>query len=275
MTSKVFHPFSRFFRFLLALMIAASLGGTAMAQNVSPSKPSGRELQQSKAPVKALTAAEKLAIEEIVRKYILEHPEVVIESIQSLRQQQEKQARNQARENLVKYHNELFRDPATPVGGNPKGDVTIIEFFDYRCGFCKRVFPDIIKVLNEDRNIRYVFKEFPILGPESVFAAKAALAVWLIDDGKYSPFHKALMKTKGALPESRVLRIAADIGLDVKALKKAMGDGRVDGMIEKNFALAEALDINGTPAFIIGDQVIRGAIDLATLKEFISKARGS
>lgn len=275
MTSKVSPSFSRFFRFLFALMIAASLGGTAMAQNVSTSKPGGREFPQSKAPVKVLSPAEKLAIEEIVRKYILENPEVVIESIQSLRQRKEEQARNQARENLVKYHNELFRDPATPVGGNPKGDVTIIEFFDYRCGFCKRVFPDLIKVLNEDRNIRFVFKEFPILGPDSVFASKAALAVWLVDDGKYSPFHKALMKTKGALPESRVLKIAAGIGLDIKALKKAMGDGRVDGMIEKNLALAQALDINGTPAFIIGDQVVRGAVDLATLKELISKARGS
>lgn len=275
MTLKVFHPFSRFFRFLFVLMIAASLGGTAMAQNVSTSKPGKQELPQSKAPVKVLTPAEKLAIEEIVRKYILENPEVVIESIQNLRQQQETQTRNQARENLVKYHNKLFRDPATPVGGNPKGDVTIIEFFDYRCGFCKRVFPDIIKVLNEDRNIRFVFKEFPILGPESVFAAKAALAAWLIDDGKYQSFHSALMKTKGALPESRVLRIAADKGFDVKALKKAMGDGRIDDMIEKNFALAKALDINGTPAFIIGDQVVRGAIDLAFLKELISKARGS
>ena len=275
MKLKVIHPFSRFFRFLFALMIAASLGGTAMAQNVSTSKPGNRELPQSKAPVKALTPAEKLAIEEIVRKYILENPEVVIKSIQTLRQRQETQARNQARSNLVKYHNELFRDPATPVGGNPKGDVTIIEFFDYRCGFCKRVFPDIIKVLNEDRNIRYVFKEFPILGPESVFAAKVALAAWLVDDGKYQSFHSALMKTKGALPESRVLRIAADKGFDVKALKKAMGDGRIDGMIEKNFALAKALDINGTPAFIIGDQVVRGAINLASLKELISKARGS
>ena len=275
MTLKVFHPFSRFFRFLFALMIAASLGASAMAQSVSTSKPGNQELPQSKAPVKALMPAEKLAIEEIIRKYILENPEVVIESIQNLRQRQEKNARDQARANLVKYHNELFRDPATPVGGNPKGDVTIIELFDYRCGFCKRVFPDIIKILNEDRNIRYVFKEFPILGPGSVFAAKAALAVWLIDEGKYHSFHSALMKTKGALPESRVLKIAADKGLDVKALKKAMGDGRVDGMIEKNFSLAEALGINGTPAFIIGDQVIRGAIDLASLKELISKARGS
>ena len=224
---------------------------------------------------KPLSTLDRKAIEGIVRDYILNNPEVVIQTIQNLRDRDEKAAKDKIEANLVKFLPDRLNDPASPVGANLNGDVTIIEFFDYRCGFCKRVFPDIIKVLNEDRNIRYVFKEFPILGPESVFAAKAALAVWLIDDGKYSPFHKALMKTKGALPESRVLRIAAGIGLDVKALKKAMGDGRVDGMIEKNFALAEALDINGTPAFIIGDQVIRGAIDLASLKELISKARGS
>ena len=249
--------------------------GSALAQSSSPTKPGARNFPQSKAPVKALTPAEKRAIEDIVHGYILENPEVIIEAIQNLRQRQEKQTREQARGNLVKYHNELFRDPVTPVGGNPKGDVTIVEFFDYRCGFCKRVFPDIIKVLNEDRNIRYVFKEFPILGPESVFAAKAALAAWLLDSGKYQSFHQALMKTKGALPESRVLRIAAERGFDVRALKKTMDDPRVTAMIEKNFALAEALDINGTPAFIIGDQVVRGTIDLTSLKELVSKARGS
>jgi protein-disulfide isomerase len=263
------------FGLLLAGIIVAGGTGLAAAQSSSPVKPGSQNSLQSKVPAKTLTPAEKKAIEDVLRSYILENPEVIIEAIQNLRERQARETREQASANLAKYHNELFRDQATPVGGNPKGDVTIIEFFDYRCGFCKRVFPDVMKVLNEDKNIRYVFKEFPILGPDSTTASKAALAAWLQDSGKYEPFHQALMQTKGALPESRVMRIAAEKGLDVKALKKTMEDPRINEMIEKNFALAKALDINGTPAFVIGDQVVRGAIDLASLRELISKARGS
>ena len=267
------------FRLLMAGLAIAFGAGPVMAQNKAPS-PAQSPAQfhfplQSTAPVKSLPPAEKKAIEGIVREYILNNPEVIIEAIQGLRERDQQQARKRVRKTLVSRRGELLNDPLTPVGGNPKGDVTIVEFFDYRCGYCKRVFPAIQELLNTDGNIRYVFKEFPILGPDSVTAAKVALAVWKIDKEKYEPFHKAMMPTKGALTESRIMRIAAGVGLDVKALKKAMLGPDIAALIEKNFALAQALDINGTPAFVIGDEVVRGAIDLAALKQLVSQARGS
>lgn len=224
---------------------------------------------------KSPSPAERKAIEGIVRDYIMNNPEVVIQSIQGLRAREEKAAQEKAKANMVKFRPDLQNDPASPVGFNQKGDVTIVEFFDYRCGYCKKVLPDVMKVLNDDKNIRYVFKEFPILGPDSITASKVALAAWNTDKGKYAAFHQAMMKAKGGLPESRVMRIAAETGYDVKALKKAMSDPRVEAQIKKNYALAQALNINGTPAFVIGNEIVRGAVDLATLKRLVAKARGS
>jgi protein-disulfide isomerase len=226
-------------------------------------------------PAQPLSASEKQAIEGVVKDYLLNNPEIIIEAIQSLRERNERDKKTKAQANLVKFRTEIFNDPDTPVGANSKGDVTIVEFFDYRCGFCKRVFPDIMKVINADKNVRYVFKEFPILGPESVTASRAALAAWTVDKSKYEAFHQAMMEAKGRLPESRVMKLAAKAGYDAKALKKAMKDSRIDKMLEKNFALAKALDINGTPGFVIGNEIIRGAIDLKAIKLLVTKARGS
>ena len=251
--------------FLIAALLITVGAVPSWAQSKTPAK----------TPAQALSASEKQAIEGVVRDYLLNNPEIIIEAIQSLRKREDRNKEAKAKANLVKFRNDLLNDPDTPVGANPKGDVTIVEFFDYRCGFCKRVFPDIMKVINEDKNIRYVFKEFPILGPESVTASKAALAAWIVDKSKYEAFHRAMMGSKGGLPESRVMKMAAKAGYDVKALKKALADPRIDKMLEKNFALAKALDINGTPAFIIGNEVIRGAIDLETIKQLVTQARGS
>jgi protein-disulfide isomerase len=135
------------------------------------------------------------------------------------------------------------------------------------------VHPDLVEILRTDKKVRVVFKEFPILGPESLLASKAALAAWLTDKGKYQAFHDATMKASGALPDSRLMKIAADVGLDVKALKKTMSDPRIERFIDKNYALAEALDIKGTPAFVIGDQIVRGAIDVESMRLLIAKAR--
>ena len=267
--------FSRIFPALMAGLLLAAIPGPAQAQKHSPLLAQSQSGLQPKAPALLFSPAEKRSFEDLIRDFILNNPEVIIESIQSLQARDKRDAQARSKANLVKFHDELFNDPATPVGGNVKGDVTIVEFFDYRCGFCKRVFPAVMKVLKADRNIRYVYKEFPILGPQSLAASKAALAAWLTDKGKYEPFHRALMVTKGALPEQGVMKIAAKTGYDVKALKKTMADPRIDKMIEKNFALAQALDINGTPAFVIGDKIVRGAIDRAALKKLISQARGS
>ena len=267
--------FGRIFSALMTGLLLAAVAGPAQAQKHSPLLAQSQSGLQSKAPALLFSPAEKRSFEDLIRDFILNNPEIIIKSIQSLQARDKRDAQARSKANLVKFRSELFNDPATPVGGNVKGDVTIVEFFDYRCGFCKRVFPAVMKVLNDDKNIRYVYKEFPILGPDSVAASKAALAAWLIDKEKYESFHRALMVTRGALPEKRVMKIAAKTGYDVKALKKTMADPRINEMIKKNFALAQALDINGTPAFVIGDKIVRGAIDLAALKKLISQARGS
>jgi protein-disulfide isomerase len=214
-----------------------------------------------------LTPAQKDAFEKIVHDYILAHPEILIQALQSA----EDKMKDEARGALVEKRKELVEDPTSPVGGNPKGDVTIVEFFDYRCPYCKQVEPSLEALLREDGHVRLVYKEFPILGKDSVFASRVALAA--MKQGKYAAFHNAAMTAKGQLDEKTVLQIAAGAGLDVDKVKAEMNSPEVDDIIKRTHALAQALDIRGTPAFIIGDEMLPGAVDLATLKQKIAAAR--
>jgi protein-disulfide isomerase len=216
---------------------------------------------------------ETKAIEDIVRDLLRNNPEILLEAIQNLRRNEEVAQQGQARQNILARRNELFGDPTSPVGGNPDGDVTIVEFFDYQCGFCKRVFPTVQTLLKNDDGIRYVFKEFPILGPVSIFAARAALAGWKQGREKYIAFHAAMMTAKGKLSEARVMRFARDVGLDVDRLKRDMATGQINDMIKETLKLAEGLQINGTPAFVIGDTLVPGAANLDTLKSLVERAR--
>ena len=172
---------------------------------------------------------------------------------------------------IVARQDELLNDPASPVGGNPDGDVTLVEFFDYQCPYCKTIFPSIQALLAEDRNLRYVFKEIPILGRASVFAARAALAAHR--QGKYLEFHAALMLARGKLTETKVMRLAEKVGLDMDRLPRDMADRAIGDIIRRNLELAVALGIDGTPAFIIGDTQIPGAVEIDTLKALIARAR--
>ena len=148
---------------------------------------------------------------------------------------------------LSDRHQEIFDDPATPVGGNPQGDVTIVEFFDYRCPYCKQVQPSLETLLDQDPKLRFVYKEMPVLGPSSVVAAHAALAARL--QGKYDAFHNAMMAAKGQITDEVVYHVAGSVGLDVERLKRDMASPEVDQAVKANLALAEALDIRGTPGF--------------------------
>ncbi len=222
----------------------------------------------------ALSRGQKRAVEEVVREYLRRNPEILLEAIEAMRARRDADQQAKVQKNLVSLRNELENDPASPVGGNPRGNVTIVEFFDYQCGYCKRVFRTVQKLLKSDGNIRYVFKEFPILGAQSVVAARAALAAWKLDRDRYVSFHTALMQSKGRLSERKILSIAAESGLDVERLRAAMADPGIGKALARNFELAKALDINGTPGFVIGDQVVPGAIDLETLTALVSEARG-
>ena len=224
-------------------------------------------------PEKPAVAANipKDAFEQRVRAYLLENPEVIAEAVQKLRERQ-LASRLKAVQTVIRDRaEEIFRDPAAPVGGNPKGDVTVVEFFDYNCPYCRRVAPVMEKAEADDPKVRVVYKEFPILGEGSMFAAKAALAAYR--QGKYVAFHQAMMKMKGRASESTVLAVAKQVGLDIERLKADMKDPEIDKAIQRNLVLAGALRINGTPAFVVGDQIIRGATDLKTLKAQIREAR--
>lgn len=225
------------------------------------------------AQAETLTPAQRQAVEDAVGDYLRKNPEIVIEAINILRKREQASEAADTRNVIAARGSELFNDEATPVAGNPDGDVTLVEFFDYRCGYCKRVFPTIKKLIEDDGNIRFVFKEFPILGPASVYAARAALASR--GQGKYQEFHDALMAFKGGLTEDGVLRIADSVGLDRGKLLEEMNrnEAEYDRVFARNRDLAQALKINGTPAFVAGDVVVRGAVDSQSMKNVIAQVR--
>ncbi len=222
----------------------------------------------------APTPAQEM-IEETIHDYLLSHPDVMLEVFDILRDRQDAAEADAARLNLVSFRDELLNDPAAPVAGNPDGDVTLVEFFDYHCTYCKRVLPSVLKSLGEDPGLRIVYKEFPILGPDSVLASRAALAAHRIAPEKYLDFHIALMSSRARLNEMRILGIAEEVGLDTDALQAEMKNPEIAAIIERNRALAAALGINGTPGFVIGDRIIPGAIDIETMRGLIAEARQS
>jgi protein-disulfide isomerase len=221
----------------------------------------------------ALSSAQREQIEAVVREYILKNPEILVESLRGYEEQHKQATEEEAKKAIAANRDALEKNPTSPVAGNPQGDVTIVEFFDYQCGYCKKVLPSVQELLKTDGNVRVVFKEFPILGPDSVIAAQTALAAWKIAPAKYLPFHLALMESRGELDEGRVREIAKKVGLDVEKLEAAKADPEIKATIERNHELARALQINGTPAFIVGGRLVPGAVDLATLREMVGTAR--
>jgi protein-disulfide isomerase len=209
-------------------------------------------------------------IEKIVRDYLLREPEVVYDALQELQRRQAEATAARQRVAIAENQGELMNDRASPVGGNPDGDVTLVEFFDYRCAYCRRVVSSMRALLDEDRGLRVVFKELPVLGPDSERAAQAALAS-RNQDG-YVPFHFALMAADD-LSLAGIRAAAKTVGLDPDRLEADMAAPEVTATIKSNYALANELGIEGTPAFVIGDQLIPGAVDKARLEQLIDEAR--
>jgi protein-disulfide isomerase len=220
-------------------------------------------------------AGERQQIEGIVRDYLKGHPEVIIEALENFKDQRQAEAEKAAQAAIIANRDALQKNPASPVAGNAKGDVTIVEFFDYRCGYCKKMLPTMQELLKSDGNLRWVFKEFPILGPDSQRAAQAAQAVWAIAPQKYLAFHIAMMENRGGFDDAAIQKIAAGVGIDGAQLTKAMADPAIKERLASNLELAQQLNINGTPAFVVGDKLVPGAADAATLKQLIADARGS
>jgi protein-disulfide isomerase len=219
------------------------------------------------------TLSDKGKIEQTIRDYLLAHPEVIVEALEKYQAEQEKAAAEKQAQALVERREELARAPDAPVLGNPDGNVTVVEFFDYRCPYCKTVAHSFIDLFESDGNVRFVLKEFPILGADSEFAAKAALAAHM--QGKYREMHIALMDFKGKVTSEDVRRLAAGVGIDVARLERDMQSPAIIDSINRNLALGEALGVRGTPAFVIDDTMIPGAISAEEMHKRIAAARGT
>jgi protein-disulfide isomerase len=219
----------------------------------------------------ALTPAQRRAVEDAVVETLRKRPELVLEALEALDARREAETRDRARAALVEKKRELFDDADAPVAGNPAAGAAIVEFFDYRCPYCKQMHAPIKALLADDRDLRIVRKDIPILGPDSVVASRAALAARA--QGRYPAMHDALMEYRGNLDEAAVFRVARDAGLDVERLRRDMDAPAVAALIRRNMALAQALGIGGTPAFVIGETLVPGAIDGATLRKLVAEAR--
>ena len=211
------------------------------------------------------------AVRHVVHDYLMEHPEVIQEAIEALREKMRQQTEADARKNIETYRAELFDNKDDPVTGNAKGDVTIVEFFDYNCAYCKATYDGLMETIKNDGKVRLVFKELPILTEESGIAAKVALVAR--KQGKYDDMHRAFMKFRGRLDEKAIFRLAGEVGLNVDQLKKDITAPELDKMIRRNKEIANALGIDGTPSFIFGDRIVSQALEAATVKQLIDVTR--
>ena len=222
-----------------------------------------------------MTDAERSAFRAEVRAYLLENPEVLMEAIGVLEAREQAQAAAADQDLARANADALFNDPTSYVGGNPDGDITIVEFTDYRCGYCKRAYPEVVELINGDGNIRYIVKELPILGEESVLAARFALATKQVaGDAMYLDVHSTLMQFQGNVSEDALQRISDNFGLDTDAVFATMFADDITAIINTNRALAERMRISGTPTFVVDDQMLRGYVPLNQMQQIVANVRG-
>ena len=222
----------------------------------------------------AMTEAEREAFRAEVRAYLLENPEVLMEAIAILEQRQTEDQIAADRDKVAANAAELFSDADSWVGGNPEGDVTVVEFMDYRCSFCRRAHPEVEALIEGDGNIRYIVKEFPILGDESVAASRFALAVRAVaGDSAYADVHDRLMTARGTMNEETFTRVAEEFGLDAEAIMVEMGSPEIDRILQENYALAQALEISGTPSFVFQTDLVRGYVPLDSMQGIVRAIR--
>jgi len=205
-----------------------------------------------------------------IERYIRTHPEVIMQSLQAMEAKREAELRERQKVALATKQHDLFHDPTSPVSGNLRGEITLVEFYDYRCGYCKKAAQAVTDLQKDDPRVRVVYKDFPILGEPSELAAKAALASQA--QGKHQVFHEALLASHADMTKEEILKIAVGVGLDGTRLEADMATPEWQAVIEKNRALAQELGISGTPGFIVGNELVPGALDLNGLKELIARA---
>ena len=222
-----------------------------------------------------MSDAERAAFRAEVRAYLMENPEVIIEAVNQIEMRQA-EAQAQADFDLVKVNADaLFNDGFSWVGGNPDGDITLVEFMDYRCGFCRRAAPEVEALLAQDGNIRVIVKEFPILGQDSLVSSRFAIATRQVaGDDAYKLVHDALMEMTGEVTEVTLRRLAAELGLEADPILERMGSDEVNREIAETRALAQRLQISGTPTFVLQDQMLRGFLPADEMRALAAEKRG-
>jgi protein-disulfide isomerase len=204
-------------------------------------------------------SADSDRIERIIRDYLVKKPEILVEMTNELDKRQAAEESVHQQRAISQNADVIFRSSVTPVAGNPNGDVSVVEFFDYNCPYCRRSLPDVLKLISEDGKVRLVLKELPILSNDSVAATKLALAA--NKQGKYFEMHQKLFSEPGKADKDKALRIAKELGLDIDQLQKDTQDPGIKKALDQSEDLARKLDLKGTPLFLIGDRVIAGASD--------------
>lgn len=220
-----------------------------------------------------ISPAQKIEFEKLVHDYLLEHPEILRDMSNKLEANDKLAADTARNTTLTTQAKDIFHNPIDAVVGNPKGDVTVVEFMDYNCGWCKKSVKEMQALVATDKNVRVVMKEFPIFGEGSEYAARAALAS--VKQGKYWELHQAMFASEGKVTPEVVDQIAQELGLDVAKMKIDMKVADIDATIRKNQALAQSLALTGTPGFIIDDKVIPGYTELANLQSMLATTRAN
>jgi len=258
-------------RLVIAIAAAMLLAPLASAQT-----PSAQNSPAAEPPAaQAFSADQRREIEGIIKSYLVAHPEVLQEAMDALDKQQKQVDADKARVTIRDNNATIFNSPHQVVLGNPQGNVSMVEFFDYNCGFCKRALPDMMTLLKTDPNLKFVLKEFPVLGPGSVEAAHVAVAARMQDASgkKYIEFHQKLLGGRGAADKERALAVAKEVGFDMPRLEKDMNSDEVKTTIDENMKLADALGVSGTPTYVVGDEVVVGAVGLDELRAKINAER--
>ena len=237
----------------------------------------GAALLMLAAPVRAeeFSARQKSEIEAIIKDYLVSHPEVLQEAMSELEKRQAAAEVEKTRSYISNNAATLFNSPRQVVLGNPSGNVTMVEFFDYNCSYCKHAMADMLGLLKSDPNLRIILKEFPVLGPGSVEAAKVAVAVRMQakDGAKYLEFHQKLLGGRGQADKARALAAAKETGFDVAQIESDLASPEIAASLEESLKLGEQLGLNGTPSYIVGSDVVVGAVGLDALRGKISTAR--
>jgi len=230
---------------------------------------------QATTPPQAATSPDQARIEGVVRNYLLQHPEVLQEAMAVLEQ---RMAEEEAKKHSAAVKDNaqlLYNSPREVVLGNPQGDVTFVEFFDYNCGYCRRALSDMLDLMKSDNKLKVVLKEFPVLGPGSREAAEVAVAVRMQDKTgkKYLEFHQKMFTSRGQADRAKALSVAKEIGLDMTRLEKDMASPEVKATLDESMKLAEAIGLNGTPSYVVGPNVVVGAVGLDALRQKVNTAR--